>query len=138
MKTTTVSFTDSQGKPRCVNATRIQPFADNALIELEAEAVTEGGIVLPEVREGKYKGMRPNAGGLGSGWVWARVLRVGPGHPEKYPEPPVSVGDRVVVQYIAGQDVIAGENCSPGTTDAEPGRELRLVRFDEIALVEDP
>lgn len=112
----------------------IRPMGDNALIEIDSQARSEGGLWLPE-HTPKYKARRPNsAAGGGSGLVWATVLAVGPGNRD-HGAADFRAGERVLVKGDCGQDVTPGENASQAA--GELGKELRLIRFAE-ALVASP
>jgi chaperonin GroES len=92
---------------------KIQPLGNRVLVRrLEASETTKGGIILPETAKKKQE--------------MTEVIAVGPG--KKTPEgklivPPVKVGDVILVDKYAGQEV---------TLDDE---ELIVVRCDDIIAI---
>jgi co-chaperonin GroES (HSP10) len=91
--------------------------------------MTAGGIVLPDTIRGSQYGDK---------LVIGYVLKVGPGGWADGVYYPVDVepGDRVLVEYDCGQDVVVGEHIAPeSATGFEPGTELRVVRASEILAI---
>lgn len=92
---------------------KIQPLGNRVLARrLEASETTKGGIILPETAKKKQE--------------MAEVIAIGPG--KKTPEgkvitPPVSVGDVILVDKYAGQEVTLNDE------------ELLVVRGDDIIAI---
>jgi co-chaperonin GroES (HSP10) len=128
--------------------TAFRAFQDNVLLELEPlPAQTEGGLVIPDMGKGDS---RRKATAV----RWAKVLAVGPGHRpgcrhcggqrQAFIPTQVRVGDRVLIDAMAGQDYLFDisaprHHAKAMAFDGVAGYrgELRVVREDEVIAVDD-
>ena len=108
----------------------IRMYQDNVAVRLEPlEQVSAGGLHLPQSRKEKTRS--------------ATVLAVGPGHYKGATFVPtqVQVGDRVIIDQIAGQnydlDLSVPRHNKP-TNWADERGEFRIIREDEILAVVEP
>jgi co-chaperonin GroES (HSP10) len=115
-----------------------KPHKDNVVIKLESrERKTDGGIFLPDTDNSEY----------GDNLLVGRVVAAGPGGwgytnanrdlvKAKYYPVQVTEGERVLLPFDAGQDVVIGEDIPCALApEMEAGDELRVVRHNELLAV---
>ena len=126
------------------NTPKIRPRNDNVLLELdpETEETSPGGIVIPSTRKRQpQEAVRATVLASGPGYLH-RVRRPKHGQAPGHEELSVWVanrtrpGDRVIVLKLAGQDYgmdhHAPRQNAQGAQTERAGRQLRIVREDEV------
>jgi chaperonin GroES len=104
---------DTQTKAHAAGKVKIEPLGDRVVIERESsEAVTAGGIVLPDTA--KDKPTRGKVVSVGNGRLLDDGTRA---------KPQVKAGDRVLFTSYAGEQFKLGE------------RELLLMREEDILAI---
>lgn len=115
-----------------------EPFRDNIFLLLEkTERVTGSGILLPDTYNGTEYGAK---------LIAARVMKAGAGgmgydqssDEFMFFQVDVTQGDRVLIKWDAGEQVIVGEDIRcEFAPELEAGTEVRIVRNEEIEAILD-
>lgn len=113
-----------------------EPFRDNIFLLLEKmERMTASGVIIPDTVNGTEYGakklvarvMKAGAGGMGYN---------GDSGEFQFFSVDVTQGDRVLIEWDAGEKVIVGDDIRCASApELEAGTEIRVVRNEEILAV---